>query len=263
MDMPVRQGSERRTAWQDEMSETLVTNGMPAADARAWAQAVPFRFAAAHAPDDAGRDVGSLLAPAPSARWADIGGATVLRLAWADRPSLSHVIAVLDRLGVQVDNHTEWQLAGPDGRTHRLDDFAVGINDVSGSGAGSRLLKTLMAVLSGRADDDGFNRLVLEAGLEWRQVVWVRCWYRYLRQTGFPLGLTYVQEALTRHPAAIGGTGSRSFVVIERDVVILIQRGGLQLAARVDRIEIAGPVRRHHNNTLRAWDSLPVRLRLT
>ncbi|WP_246080703.1 cytochrome P450 [Modestobacter altitudinis] len=32
------------------------------------------------------------------------------------------------------------------------------------------------------------------------------------------------------------------------------------LARRVRSIELAGPPRRHHNNTLRAWDSLPVRL---
>jgi 4-methoxybenzoate monooxygenase (O-demethylating) len=32
------------------------------------------------------------------------------------------------------------------------------------------------------------------------------------------------------------------------------------LAARVERIELAGPTRRHHNNTLRAWDSIPVHL---
>ncbi|GAB2969838.1 cytochrome P450 [Amycolatopsis acidiphila] len=32
------------------------------------------------------------------------------------------------------------------------------------------------------------------------------------------------------------------------------------LAARVERFELAGPVRRHHNNTLRAWGSLPMRV---
>ncbi|MDP4502550.1 cytochrome P450 [Nonomuraea turcica] len=35
------------------------------------------------------------------------------------------------------------------------------------------------------------------------------------------------------------------------------------LARRVKRIEIAGPARRHHNNTLRAWESLPVQVELT
>jgi cytochrome P450 len=32
------------------------------------------------------------------------------------------------------------------------------------------------------------------------------------------------------------------------------------LAARVQTIEITGPTKRHHNNTLRAWESLPVRV---
>jgi cytochrome P450 len=34
------------------------------------------------------------------------------------------------------------------------------------------------------------------------------------------------------------------------------------LAARVEHIELAGPTRRHHNNTLRAWDSIPMRVHL-
>jgi 4-methoxybenzoate monooxygenase (O-demethylating) len=32
------------------------------------------------------------------------------------------------------------------------------------------------------------------------------------------------------------------------------------LARRVRHIELAGPTRRHHNNTLRAWESIPVRV---
>ncbi len=32
------------------------------------------------------------------------------------------------------------------------------------------------------------------------------------------------------------------------------------LAARVETIELSGPTRRHHNNTMRAWASLPMRL---
>jgi cytochrome P450 len=35
------------------------------------------------------------------------------------------------------------------------------------------------------------------------------------------------------------------------------------LTERVERLEIAGPTRRHHNNTLRAWESLPVRVHLS
>ncbi|MBT2523475.1 cytochrome P450 [Arthrobacter sp. ISL-28] len=34
------------------------------------------------------------------------------------------------------------------------------------------------------------------------------------------------------------------------------------LSKRIASIEISGPTRRHHNNTLRAWESLPVRVKL-
>ena len=34
------------------------------------------------------------------------------------------------------------------------------------------------------------------------------------------------------------------------------------LARRVRTIELAGPTKRHHNNTLRAWESIPVRVEL-
>jgi hypothetical protein len=32
------------------------------------------------------------------------------------------------------------------------------------------------------------------------------------------------------------------------------------LARRVAGLELAGPTKRHHNNTLRAWESIPVRM---
>ena len=40
------------------------------------------------------------------------------------------------------------------------------------------------AVWSGAAESDGFNALVLHAGLNWRQVVLVRAYAKYLRQVG-------------------------------------------------------------------------------
>ena len=35
-----------------------------------------------------------------------------------------------------------------------------------------------------------------------------------------------------------------------------------QLIARVKTIELVGPVKYHHNNVLRGWDSVPLRLTL-
>ncbi|SFK27931.1 glutamate dehydrogenase [Sphingomonas sp. NFR04] len=56
------------------------------------------------------------------------------------------------------------------------------------------------AVLEGRAENDLFNRLIVEAGLSPAAVVLLRAWFRYLRQTGMLYGLGTVVDALRRAP---------------------------------------------------------------
>ena len=44
--------------------------------------------------------------------------------------------------------------------------------------------RAIANVLCGSAENDEFNQLVLYAGLDTQPVVWLRAWFRYLRQTG-------------------------------------------------------------------------------
>jgi len=60
----------------------------------------------------------------------------------------------------------------------------------------------IQAVLSRDAEDDEFNQLVLFANLDTQPVVWLRAWFRYLRQTGSSFGLVTVVDALRRAPKA-------------------------------------------------------------
>src|SRR6185503_6911091 len=57
-------------------------------------------------------------------------------------------------------------------------------------------------VLRGTAEDDEFNQLVLYAELDMQAVVWLRAWFRYLRQTGSSFSLVTVVDALRRAPHA-------------------------------------------------------------
>jgi glutamate dehydrogenase len=57
----------------------------------------------------------------------------------------------------------------------------------------------LLALFRGLAESDGFNRLVLEAGLGWRDVAMLRALARYLRQIRIPYGQDYLAETLSRH----------------------------------------------------------------
>src|SRR6478752_9755879 len=62
--------------------------------------------------------------------------------------------------------------------------------------------RAIAKVLCGTAEDDEFNQLVMYVGLDMRPVVWLRAWFRYLRQTGSSFGLVTIVDALRRAPNA-------------------------------------------------------------
>ncbi|HZH45235.1 MAG TPA: NAD-glutamate dehydrogenase domain-containing protein, partial [Roseococcus sp.] len=64
------------------------------------------------------------------------------------------------------------------------------------------LLEALAALLAGEAEADGFNRLVLRAGLSWRECWLLRAMYRWLKQVGLPFAQESVAAALAAEPEA-------------------------------------------------------------
>ena len=54
---------------------------------------------------------------------------------------------------------------------------------------------------SGQAENDGFNRLVLRAGLSWREVALLRAEAKYLRQARIQFSQDYMEATLAAHPA--------------------------------------------------------------
>ncbi|MBB2914233.1 hypothetical protein FHS43_005545 [Streptosporangium becharense] len=68
---------------------------------------------------------------------------------------------------------------------------------------------------------------------------------------------------LSRDPSGHVGFGMGIHQCVGQHVARLEAEALLiALARRVDRFELAGTPRRHHNNTLRAWESLPIRVHL-
>ena len=55
------------------------------------------------------------------------------------------------------------------------------------------------AIVAGEAESDGFNRLLVGAGLTWRQVTILRAAARYLRQVGIAFSQDYIERALARN----------------------------------------------------------------
>ncbi|MDJ0387886.1 NAD-glutamate dehydrogenase [Roseomonas sp. E05] len=64
------------------------------------------------------------------------------------------------------------------------------------------LLEALAALQDGRAEVDGFNRLVPRAGLAWREAWLLRALFRWLKQVGFAFAQGSVEAALIAYPRA-------------------------------------------------------------
>jgi glutamate dehydrogenase len=58
-----------------------------------------------------------------------------------------------------------------------------------------------LMVMRGIAEDDGYNALVLKAGLQWRDIVLIRSVSRFLRQVRVPFSQDYMWNTLRAHPA--------------------------------------------------------------
>ena len=116
---------------------------------------------------------------------------------------LSDAVPVLENFGFRVLEEIPTELRGHLGFLH---DFRVELP--AGTDVSSILERTevveraITDVLDGDAENDEFNMLVLLAGLDPRPVVWLRAWFRYLRQTGVAYGLLTMVDALRRSPDA-------------------------------------------------------------
>ncbi len=61
--------------------------------------------------------------------------------------------------------------------------------------------EAFVAVWTGRTESDGFNRLVMELGVAWREVALIRTLARYRQQTGLDPSQAVQEAALTEYPA--------------------------------------------------------------
>lgn len=62
--------------------------------------------------------------------------------------------------------------------------------------ARARFQEAFAAVWRGEAENDGFNALVLGAGLNWRQAMVLRAYAKYLRQAGSTFSQDYMESTL-------------------------------------------------------------------
>ncbi|MEU1512118.1 NAD-glutamate dehydrogenase [Streptomyces sp. NPDC005811] len=121
-----------------------------------------------------------------------------------DAISLSAVLPVLNRLGVEVIDERPYELRCSDRSVAWIYDFGLripkalggGSTDLLGDDGRERFQEAFAATWTGRAENDGFNALVLGAGLNWRQAMVLRAYAKYLRQAGSTFSQDYMEDTL-------------------------------------------------------------------
>jgi len=111
---------------------------------------------------------------------------------------LSDIVPALENFGFVVLEESPTKL----GDGNYIHDFRLALNssDIATVMARASVIEgALSQVLDGDAENDVFNQLVTIAGLQPKAVIWLRAWYRYLRQTGVNYGMPNVVAALAKN----------------------------------------------------------------
>ena len=181
---------------------------------RAYGDAFPLgyreRYSAAEAADDVERVERALVqGSALTLEQRPQAGPDALRFKIYNRDApvpLSDVLPMLENMGLKVLDEVPFRIA-PRERNAAVWLHCLGLQ--SRHGAPTVDFARLQALFeegfariwAAELENDGFNRLILGAGLGWRQIVVLRAYCKYLRQTGIPFSQAYMEDTLGKHPA--------------------------------------------------------------
>lgn len=128
-----------------------------------------------------------------------------LKLYHANEPiHLSDVLPMLENLGLRVIEESPYEVVKARGQRFWILDFSMLLtsgDSINIEQSRNRFQQAFAGVLRGEYENDGFNRLILSAGLTGREVTVLRAYARYMRQIGFPFSFQYIEETLNHYPA--------------------------------------------------------------
>ena len=121
--------------------------------------------------------------------------------------ALSATVPILENMGLFVDSEVNYELQLKAGRLHPAE--RIYIHDIecrSADGkpidlerAGQKFEDAFSAVWTGKAESDGFNRLILALPCTWREAALVRALARYRQQTGLDPSQAVQEQALANN----------------------------------------------------------------
>jgi glutamate dehydrogenase len=201
-------------SWVDGLKDALLV-GPDAAAERAlfarYAEAFPVDYREVYPPGAAVADIRVIEAltaehPLGVELYRDSGGEQTsagLKVLSHSRPiPLSERVPVLENMGFRVVDERTYHITlndGPDVWFHDMTlESALG-EPFDLAALRGKLEACFLAVMGGRAENDGYNALVLATGLQWRDVALIRTLSRFLRQVRVPYSQDYMWATLRKH----------------------------------------------------------------
>ena len=117
--------------------------------------------------------------------------------------SLSEVMPLLEDMGVKVADQRPYKIEPAGGTPVWINDFGL-VHESQGELRTDQVKEIFQDAFArswrGAVEDDGFNRLVLQARLTWREISILRAYCKYLRQAGTTFSQRYMEETLAANP---------------------------------------------------------------
>lgn len=116
---------------------------------------------------------------------------------------ISDVLPIIEHLGLRAISERPFSLQLSDKSITWINEFfmyypqgsQLALDDIK-----ELFQAAFISIWRKRAEDDGFNKLVLAAGLDWRQVSVLRMYAKYFKQIGFTFSQEYIETALNKNP---------------------------------------------------------------
>ncbi|HET7667573.1 MAG TPA: NAD-glutamate dehydrogenase [Mycobacterium sp.] len=202
--------TEAARTWGDRLMGAVKTGSITQSMAEHYAAAFPEVYKQAVAPLDAIKDIAIIEELQDNSVKLVLGGQSadgVAQLTWylgGRSASLSHLLPMLQSMGVVVLEERPFTVARPDGLPVWIYQFKISPHrDIPTPPVGpdrdamaERFADAVTAIWHGRVEIDRFNELVLRAGLTWHQVAVLRAYAKYLRQAGFPYSQSHIEGVI-------------------------------------------------------------------
>ncbi|HSH57065.1 MAG TPA: NAD-glutamate dehydrogenase, partial [Halomonas sp.] len=115
---------------------------------------------------------------------------------------LSDVLPMMENLGLRVLGERPYEIVARD-ESYWIHDFHLEHHtstEVNLQEMREPFTEAFLRIWAGEADNDAFNRLIIGANLDWREVAMLRAYARYLKQIRFGVSQYYMANTLASYP---------------------------------------------------------------